>query len=135
MKYTVEDNLRNFPFWCGAKETADALTPSEIDTIERMMEDCEPEDGWTDTAINDFFWFERDTIAEWLGYRDADAMSYGDKDSWQEHYAAVLTSEFPEDDPDLIEEFIIDELEDNATDGEVIKDYENWKKEQEEEEE
>ena len=26
----------------------------------------------TDTELNDFMWFEDDTIAEWLGYNDFD---------------------------------------------------------------
>jgi hypothetical protein len=28
----------------------------------------------SDTELNDFFWFERDTIAEWLGYEDYDEL-------------------------------------------------------------
>lgn len=72
MKYYVDESLRNFNFWSGAKDTADALTLEQIDTIENYMEDIEPAEGWSDTEINDFFWFERDTIAEWLGFRDWD---------------------------------------------------------------
>ena len=37
-----------------------------------MMEEYEHGEGWSDTAINDFLWFETDTIAEWLGYEDWD---------------------------------------------------------------
>lgn len=33
-------------------------------------EEIEPADGWTDTAINDMFWFDFDTIAQHLGYED-----------------------------------------------------------------
>ena len=43
------------------------LTPCELDQIESILEECYP-DGMDETAINDFFWFEEDTIAEWLGY-------------------------------------------------------------------
>ena len=35
-----------------------------------MLEDVYCDELPTDTEINDFFWFERDTIAEWLGYED-----------------------------------------------------------------
>ena len=47
------------------------LTDEELDTIESILEECNPE-GMTETEINDFFWFEEDTIAEWLGYSSFD---------------------------------------------------------------
>ena len=68
MVYTVEESLRNFNFWCGAKDTAEQLTTGQIDQIEMVLEDCYP-DGMTDTQINDIFWFEQDWIAESLGFR------------------------------------------------------------------
>lgn len=80
MKYYVEESLRNFNFWSGAKDTADALTLEQIDTIENYMEDIEPAEGWSDTAINDFFWFERDTIAEWLGFSSWEALENGEEE-------------------------------------------------------
>ena len=69
MKYVCEDSLDNFKFWSGGKDTADDLTCEELETVETLLEDtfCEIP---TDTEINDFFWFERDTIAEWLRYED-----------------------------------------------------------------
>ena len=68
MKIYTEKSLNDFEFWSGAKDTVKYLTESEIDTIEFMLEECAPEDGYSDTDINDFFLFEDDTIAEWLGY-------------------------------------------------------------------
>ena len=70
MKYYIEESLQNFNAWSGAKDTMNELTPDELDTLESMLEECEPADGWSDTAINDFLWFETDTIAEWLGFED-----------------------------------------------------------------
>lgn len=70
MKYFVEESLSNFNFWSGAKDRASLLTTEQFDTVEQMMEEIEPAEGWTDTAINDFFWFDFDTIAQWLGYAD-----------------------------------------------------------------
>lgn len=70
MKYTVEDSLSNFKFWSGGKDRADKCSSSELDSIEEFLEEIEPEDGWTDTAINDMFWFEFDTLAQHLGYDD-----------------------------------------------------------------
>lgn len=70
MKYYVEESLSNFQFWSGAKDRAALLTTEQFDTVEQMLEEMEPADGWSDTAINDLFWFEFDTIAQWLGYAD-----------------------------------------------------------------
>lgn len=69
MKIYAEKSLRNFNFWAGAADVVKYLTYEEIDTIENILEEMYP-DGMTETAINDFFWFENDTIAEWLGYSD-----------------------------------------------------------------
>ena len=33
-----------------------------------ILEDAYKDDPLTLTQLNDFFWFEADTIAEWLGY-------------------------------------------------------------------
>lgn len=67
MKIYTEKNLRDFEFWSGAKDIVKYLTPEELDQIESILEECYP-DGIDETAINDFFWFEENTIAEWLGY-------------------------------------------------------------------
>ena len=67
MKIYTEKSLRDFEFWSGAKDTVKYLTPGELDQIESILEECYPE-GIDETAINDLFWFEEDTIAEWLGY-------------------------------------------------------------------
>lgn len=70
MKYYVEESLSNFQFWSGGKDRAALLTIEQFDSVEQMLEEMEPADGWSDTAINDLFWFEFDTIAQWLGYAD-----------------------------------------------------------------
>lgn len=67
MKIYTEKSLRDFEFWSGAKDTVKYLTLEELDQIESILEECYP-DGIDETAINDFFWFEKDTIVEWLGY-------------------------------------------------------------------
>ena len=72
MKITKEvDSYSDFEFWSGARDTAEELTADEIEEIFTILEDAYPE-GMTETELNDFFWFERDTIAEWLGYEDFD---------------------------------------------------------------
>ena len=69
MTIKTETTLKNFDFWSGAKDTVKYLTESELDTIESYLEELYPE-GMTDTELNDFIWFEDDTIAEWLGFND-----------------------------------------------------------------
>lgn len=71
MKIYTETNLNNFEFWSAGEDTAVELTPEEIDTIEGYLDELYPE-GIDETALNDFFWFERETIAEWLGFGSFD---------------------------------------------------------------
>lgn len=89
MKYYVEDSLSNFHFWCGAKDRAAMLTDDQFEVVEQNMEECAPADGWSDVAINDFFWLDFDTIAQWLGYKDEEYLSenvsdddISDADDW-----------------------------------------------------
>lgn len=65
MKVYSEINLRNFKFWSGAKDNAETLTSEQLDMVDSILEDAYP-DGMEDTQINDLFWFEFDTIREWL---------------------------------------------------------------------
>lgn len=66
MKIYTETSLRNFNFWAGAKDNAKELTIEQLDQLEAILEDMNP-DGCDETFINDFMWFEFDTICEWLG--------------------------------------------------------------------
>ena len=69
MKIYSEKSLRNFEFWSGAKENANELTGAQLDEVENILEDMYP-DGMSETEINDLFWFEFDTIKEWLNITD-----------------------------------------------------------------
>lgn len=69
MKIWTEDSIRNFNFWSGGRDTVNDLTWEDFDILEPLIEEMfggEVED----VDLNDFFWFERDTIASWLGYED-----------------------------------------------------------------
>ena len=68
MRVYKEVNAYNFDFWSGAKDTVKYLTDEEVNMIFEMLEELYPE-GMDETEVNDLFWFEDDTIAEWLGYR------------------------------------------------------------------
>lgn len=69
MKIYSEKSLRNFEFWSGAKENANELTGAQLDSVETILEDLYPE-GMDETQINDLFWFDFDTVKEWLGITD-----------------------------------------------------------------
>lgn len=75
MKIYKEISLEDFAPWSGAVNTMDTLRQLEdvtdraiFDTLEDLLENDGME--YSDTEINDFLWFEIDTIAEWLGYED-----------------------------------------------------------------
>ena len=69
MKIYSEKSLRNFEFWSGAKENANELTGAQLDEVETILEDLYP-GGMSETQINDLFWFDFDTIKEWLNITD-----------------------------------------------------------------
>lgn len=70
--------LTQFEFWAGGKDTVEELTDSELEQIEQILEEIYPE-GMSEFEVNDLFWFERDLIAEWLGYKDFDEIIERDK--------------------------------------------------------
>lgn len=118
MKYTVKESLSNFKFWSGGKDRADKCSIQELDSIEEFLEEIEPEDGWTDTAINNMFWFEFDTLAQHLGYNN------------EEDFDLQHDSNYLDDDQleEFVEEWFADFLqgvkEKKGTDG-IIYLYEN----------
>jgi len=75
MKIYEEKNLRNFEFWSGGKDRAKNLTSEQLDQIEDVLTDIYP-DGMEDTQINDLFWFEFDTVANWLGYESEEKFDF-----------------------------------------------------------
>ncbi len=129
-----ELSLENFQAWSGGKDTMDCLSHSELESLEQHLTELYP-DGMTDTELNDFLWFERDLIAELLGYRNADAMLSQDGENWEEHYNSILAEEFPDEDPDTISEYVSDEVIDNTSDKEVIDGFRAWLEDREDDEE
>jgi len=69
MKIYCDVSVKEFEFWAGARDTVKYLTEEDLDMIESVLEDLYP-DGMSETDLNDLFWFEEDTIAEWLGYEN-----------------------------------------------------------------
>ena len=72
MKIYSEVGLRHFEFWSGAVCNAEQLTDRQFDCIESILEDMYPE-GVDATFINDLFWFDFETVVEWLGLALKDA--------------------------------------------------------------
>ena len=73
MKIQTEMRLCHFEFWAGAADNVKHLSWEQMDIIEEILSEVYPE-GMDDTSLNDLFWFEPDTIAEWLGYSSFDEM-------------------------------------------------------------
>ena len=83
MKYICECSLEQFEAWSGGKDTLDVLIEKgDCDAVESLIEDMMScgEEPWDDGGVNDFLWFERDTIAQHLGYSDWDKYEYGNED-------------------------------------------------------
>ena len=61
--------------WSEGRKTLDYLSVNEAQTILDILEDtlCSDE-HYTLTEVNDFFAYETDTIAEWLGYENFDEL-------------------------------------------------------------
>lgn len=88
MYYKTEFDLYNFPAWSGGHDTLETLKEKNlVDEVQATIEEIYCEESPTDTEINDFLWFERDTIAEWLGFSDWEALEYGEEEEEEEESA------------------------------------------------
>lgn len=70
MTMTIEKKLRDFDFWGGAATNAAKLTSEELDELESQLEEISELNGdgpMSTTEVNDFMWFDFETICEWLG--------------------------------------------------------------------
>ena len=87
MKYVVECDLENFEAWAGGKDTLDVLIEKGVcDNVEYLIDEMNSacDELVTETGVNDFLWFERDFIAEHLGYSDWEEFAYGNDDEEEE---------------------------------------------------
>ena len=81
MEYKIECDLDQFDAWSGGNDTLKVLIEKGVcDEVQSFIEETFCNEIPTDTDINDFLWFERDQIAEYLGYKDWDEFEYGDED-------------------------------------------------------
>ena len=86
MKYVVEESLSNFNAWSGGKDTKDELTTEQLDQVEDLIDEIFSDDDNppTDTQINDFLWFERDFIAQHLGFSDWEHLNQEEEEEDEE---------------------------------------------------
>ena len=85
MEYKVETSLHDFPAWSGGKDTLETLIErGDWEAVEEHIENVFMEEDVTDEMINDYLWFERDAIAEALGYRDWEAYENGEEEDDEE---------------------------------------------------
>lgn len=129
IKITEEIDLINFKAWSGGKDTLDDLSSSDIEKLQSIIEDTYP-DGMTDTALNDLLWFERDWIAEMLGYRSIDAMFNHDADDYEEHARSVIEAQFPNTPEEIVDDYINYEFDGETDDnGTIVKEFTEYEKE------
>lgn len=81
--YREVNDFCDIELWSGGKDTLLDLEllkqydgyENTLDLVWNCLEDMFIDDEeLTETAINDFMWFERDTIAQWLGFNNYDEL-------------------------------------------------------------
>lgn len=75
------NGIRNM-VWSGALDRVKCLSDDELNTIIGILAEEYP-DGIDETELNDFFWFEDDTYAGWLGWDDVEAFWEDHQDEYQ----------------------------------------------------
>jgi len=68
MKIYREISLGEFDAWSGGENTLRIVGEADkINELEDLLQECEPADGWTETALNDVLRFEDSWIFQMLG--------------------------------------------------------------------
>ncbi len=93
MIVTNNISLDHFEFWGNAQSLAKNLTTNEFATIEAILEDTYP-DGISATDLNDMFFFDGDTIAEWLGYEKEDDILFRNDPEFMFEKAARIIRDY-----------------------------------------
>ena len=79
VKKEYETDLHSFEAWSGGRDTLVELTFEQINQLDEAVSEMYSE-GIDETELNDFLWFERDYIAEILGYENFDEIINRDKE-------------------------------------------------------
>lgn len=84
MTITYELDLESFEAWSGAVDTLERVRrEGKCEELESILEDLYPE-GMSDTELNDLFWFEPETVYEWLGIRSEEQIEKEIKEAEEE---------------------------------------------------
>ena len=125
MKIICEQDVRNFGFWSGGADRAkDIKSSADWDVIEGELEALYP-DGIEDGQLNDFFWFDFDTIAEWLGYENEEHYFYGAAKDEDEMYE-IVKDYFPEVNEDAISEWCDYEWNKTHSQEKCLNEFNEW---------
>ena len=82
-EYEIETkaDLEELDLSQGAEDTLEELTDDEVETVLNILSDSCIESDITDSYLSDWLWFERDTIAEWLGFNNFDEIMERNKEN------------------------------------------------------
>ncbi len=92
--------------WSGAKDTIEALTNKQLNVLEDHIESlfADNDEIPSATDVNDFIWFETDTIAQWFGLKDWEELLTVNEEPYLTWYRNTDTGEIVSED-DLNEEY------------------------------
>ena len=126
MKIICEESVRNFGFWSGGKDRADGVKcDADWDIIDNELESIYP-DGMTDDELNDLFWFDFDTIAQWLGYKSEQHYFCGAAKDSDEMYDVLKEHGYTDLNDDALVEWCEEEWEPNWTEEKCLNEFSNW---------
>ena len=130
---TKEISLSDFEAWSGGADTMNELNSEECEQIESTIEELYP-NGMTETQLNDLLWFERDSIAEWLGYQDWEHLERAHEgESDEDHARTIIKNKFPDATAELIDGYIDDLWFGNESDITILEEFEDYMNDQNEE--
>ena len=115
MKIYSDISLDNFEAWSGGYDTLEVVRDKGLfERLEAILEEDIFPEGCSDTELNDFLWFERDAIADWLGFRD-----------WEDLDRDEDEDDTEEDEEDKIDVELLNEYIGNKTDFDTYCDNAN----------
>jgi len=134
-------SLEYFDAWGGGLDTLNTLIDHrDCDAVESLIETVFDDHTPENVEINDFLWFERDTIAEHLGFSDWDAYECGEQDEAEgdeddeeaereaiiERAAGILQERFPRIKWSVKADFARYMWDETETDDQNCIDFAKW---------
>lgn len=139
MYYKTEFSVDDFPWWSGARDRVEKLKPSQRRWLSDYIEEyfgTSCDEIPTDTAINDFVWFDCDdflskldkisTVIDWDKFLDSYELAEVQKDKVVDRVLEVCDDFYP-DSPFEIEDYedSLKEAIENAVDEIMAEDGES----------